>query len=467
MGDRPPLPALVEGAIRRFSLWDGNPTVVVGWSGGADSTALLAALVELPADLRPTAIVAAYLDHVLRPEAGAGEVAALGTTAARLGIPFVHGRADVPVLARARRLSLEDAARRARYDFLARVARQAGARLVAVGHHRDDQAETVLLRLVRGSGARGLAGMRPVRPLREDGALVLVRPLWLADRAAVLAYLEKRGLRWLEDPTNRERRHPRNVLRHDVLPGMESALGPGVRRALVRAADNLASEDEALEVWAARERARRLAGDRLDRSGDWTQLPAAIRQRILQSWWEDVTGLPPLRRTHLEALDLPRGPCRIPLPAGWSAALDANRAVLLRTERGERVRMLEAPGEVEIPGLGIVRAVVHVATPPHSRDRRQAAGPAGGIAWPLTVRPPARGERMWPVGAPGARPVRELLREARIPVPLRRGPCLVCDGSGRILWVAGGRAAQQWVGASDDGGTLLLTLERWSPVSLS
>jgi tRNA(Ile)-lysidine synthase len=212
-------------------------TVVVGYSGGADSGALLELLVAYGARA-----IAAHLNHGLRPLAHWDEELAR-SVAVRLGVPFVSERVDVHAMAEQKRISIEEAGRAARYDFLARVAAQFGASAVATAHTLDDHVETALLHLARGSGARGLTGI-PER--RGD----VVRPLLFARRWETRAHCLRQGIAWIEDPSNWDESHTRARARRRLLPAFESLHGEAVANAS-RAMEILREEDRTLEAAAA------------------------------------------------------------------------------------------------------------------------------------------------------------------------------------------------------------------------
>jgi tRNA(Ile)-lysidine synthase len=234
-----------------------STTVVVGVSGGADSVALLHSLLQLRQCLRLDLHVA-HLDHVLRPESGQ-DAAFVAQLAKDWGLPFYQQRLTPGALAE-QAGGLEEAGRRARYTFFAQVAINvtppAEVPCVALAHHADDQAETVLLHLVRGSGLRGLGGMRPVQLLtlrtwRDDPALSqvrlrVVRPLLGVRKAEIVNYLQAHHLPWREDTSNQSRAFVRNRLRHEVLP-LLATLNPGVVATLGRTAAILAAENERAE----------------------------------------------------------------------------------------------------------------------------------------------------------------------------------------------------------------------------
>ena len=208
--------------------------MLVGVSGGSDSVGLLRALVELARTSGFSVAGAAHFNHRLRDTAARDE--AFGRNLAHdLGIPFMTEAADVATYAGAERLSIEDAARRLRYDFLERAAHDAGATRVAVGHTLDDQAETVLLKLMRGAGPSGLGGVYPKRG-------VVIRPLLDVSRDDVRAWLASIGQSWVEDETNADVSNPRNRVRHRVLPELDAACGGSTRAAIARSAE-LARED--------------------------------------------------------------------------------------------------------------------------------------------------------------------------------------------------------------------------------
>jgi tRNA(Ile)-lysidine synthase len=241
---------------KRLGLPVGDERVVVAVSGGADSTALLLALDELlKAGRLRLQLRVAHLDHGLRGEAGEEDARWVESLARELGLEVEVGRADVKESATGD--NLEQAARRARYEFLSGVAEKCGARVVLTGHTLDDQAETVLLRLLRGSGAEGLSGIEPVRALVAKGDVQLARPLvsW-ARRALTEEYCRERGAEFRVDAMNVDERFARVRVRRQLLPLLES-FNPRVVEALSRTAELLREDAAALN--AAAEELLRLA----------------------------------------------------------------------------------------------------------------------------------------------------------------------------------------------------------------
>ncbi|MDQ2831151.1 MAG: tRNA lysidine(34) synthetase TilS, partial [Chloroflexota bacterium] len=222
----------VRDYILRHTIFAAGDTVVVAVSGGADSLCLLYVL----HDVSPTLglrLHVAHLDHTLRP-GSADDAAYVAAQARVLGLPYTVERVDVAGLARRERLSIETAARAARYGFLRAVAAQTGTRIISTGHTRDDQAETVLMSLARGGGLNGLAGMAP---RRTD----IARPLLEIGHAEALAYCAARGLTPREDESNRSPLYRRNRMRHEVLPVLDQ-IYPGAGANIARAARLLAAD---------------------------------------------------------------------------------------------------------------------------------------------------------------------------------------------------------------------------------
>jgi tRNA(Ile)-lysidine synthase len=224
----------VRRTIRRHALCPPGSRVLVGLSGGSDSVALTLALRELSEHGGFVVVGIAHVNHQLRPDAGHDEQFCR-EFAARLGVPIHVEAVDVRSYAASQRLSIEDAARRLRYESLRRCAIEIHADRVAVGHTRDDQAETFLLKLIRGAGMTGLGGIYPQRG-------EVIRPLLEVSREELREYLKAVGQNWVEDDTNTDLRNPRNRVRHRVLPELNLAAGADTSFAIARAA-GLARDD--------------------------------------------------------------------------------------------------------------------------------------------------------------------------------------------------------------------------------
>ena len=309
-----PIIAALERGAKELAIPDGS-AIVLAVSGGPDSTALLHGAVALAAS-RGWRLTVAHLDHALRSESAA-EASAVAARAAELGLPAEMRRVDVAAIAAHEHRSLEDAGRQARYRFLEELAGALGPdALIATGHTADDLAETILLRLVRGSGLRGIRGI-PARRGR------IVRPLLRARRADLRAALDAAGISYAIDPSNADPAHARNRVRAELLPAIER-LNPAAVEALTRFGALAADDDDLLDALAAGELASRR--DPSDASIDWRRPPArALGRRVLRL----AIGDPPPAAQRIEALldaaEGPRGGLRIELGGGRSASVRERR----------------------------------------------------------------------------------------------------------------------------------------------
>jgi tRNA(Ile)-lysidine synthase len=302
--------------------------VLIGLSGGSDSVALLEVLLDLSENSGFTVTGVAHLNHQLRPSAGRDEEFCR-SLAADLRLPIEVERLDVATYAASQRLSIEDAARRLRYDFLGRSAARMGADRIAVGHTQDDQAETFLLKLIRGAGLTGLGAIYP-----RKGAIV--RPLLEVSRLELREFLAARNRRWLEDETNDDLHNPRNRIRHVVLPELDRAYGGPVRGAIARATDLI--REDALwldEMASARFRAvaeRHAFGLELDGPLLTAEPPPIVRRVLLMALRAVANGREVGLDHVLAATEVLTGACGGTDVPGGRAELRRGKLVLSTTE---------------------------------------------------------------------------------------------------------------------------------------
>ncbi|MCB1224492.1 MAG: tRNA lysidine(34) synthetase TilS [Verrucomicrobiales bacterium] len=292
-------------------------TALVAVSGGRDSVVLLHWLLEQGWHRR---LVVCHLNHGLRGRASGQDAVFVRRLAAGLGVECVVEKVDVEALATAEGCSLETAGRRARWSFFEKVARRRRTEWVYLGHHGEDQAETVLAQLCRGAGLKGLGGMREVQ--RLESGLVLRRPLLGWRRRDIDAYVAERGLRFREDASNASAEHRRNRLRSEVLPLLDEIFQRDVSERLAAAAA-LAGRDEAvLEGWVGEfleVEAGLVEGGALRLSPEVKALPDALLDRLLRRWLREVGGLGEIGQRHTAAvrgLLRERDPARVMLPGG-------------------------------------------------------------------------------------------------------------------------------------------------------
>ncbi len=440
----------VRRAVRRYHLLERGDRVVVAVSGGPDSMALLHALTLLGREQR-WRLHAAHLHHGLRGTEADADLDLVKRRCEETGVPL-----SVEFLAadRIRGAGMEARARRLRYAFLHRVAGQIGAARMATGHTRDDQAETVLLRLLRGSGPRGLVG---IQPRREDG---VVRPLILVSRAEVLRFLEGAGLAYREDRSNEDPAFLRNRVRHEVLPLLRR-LSPRIGEHLASLADILGADEAFLDAEACRIAAPWLSeggtgGDeaRIPDRESLAKLPEALRSRVLLRLLEHTgvprEGISDAIEKITEHLALGAAPGGLDLPGGRRVSWDARGvcAGLPATEAtGPFDRPLEVPGWTALPdgrairarivesiGIGAEGPALEGASPSAMFDERAVSGP-------LRVRSRRPGDRFRPRGFGLRRKLQDVLTDARVPRAQRDRIPLVVRGE-EILWVAGIRASE-------------------------
>jgi tRNA(Ile)-lysidine synthase len=413
----------IARSLRVVREGSASPGLVAALSGGADSVALLHVLHALSHRLG-FPLVAAHLDHGLRPEAG--EDAAFCRRLCRaLGVPLRVGRADVRARAKRDGGGIEEAARLVRRAFLERVRAREGARWIVLAHTRDDQAETVLLRLLRGSGSAGLGAMR-VRAGR------LLRPMLAASRRDVLDHLAAHGLAWRDDPSNADPAFLRNRVRHELIPYLEARFNPKVRESLARTASVLAGEADVLAALAAAIAVREEGGAAvLDRAAV-TAAPRAVARVAMRSALRMAGGLRGIALDHVDAiLDLAARPGasgrRIPLPGAREAGIHFGEIRIGRvTARPPAVEAaLEVPGRVPLPDGRIL-----VARP----VRRPGPSATGVPSGPLTVRTRRPGDRVRARGREIS--LKRFLADRRVPAAER--DLLPVIAAGRtVVWVQG------------------------------
>jgi tRNA(Ile)-lysidine synthase len=400
--------ARVAETVARRRLIAREEAVLVALSAGPDSTALVAALAALRDAGRIGRVTALHIDHGLR-EGGELDASCARETCARLDVPFESIRVSVGPG------NVQAAARRVRYQALRDAAARQGAARIATGHTSTDQAETLLMRALRGAGARGLSAIPPRR-----GAIV--RPLLDVGRAEVIAFLEAEGLRWREDPTNASPRYARNALRLELLPVLRR-LEPRFERALARAADLLRDDERALAKLA-----RKLLADdgSLPLAGLRAQ-PRAVRRRAVRLLWRKgsrgARALPAAQVEAVLALCRRGRPGRLSLPGRLEARVAYGRLTVEPARSSAVVREV-----VRVPGPGSYRRgdlTVDVAI--------VDAGAGGDVPWPLLLRGRLPGDRIRPERAGGGKKLKAWLIDRKVPRERRDDLVVLADAAGNVL----------------------------------
>jgi tRNA(Ile)-lysidine synthase len=419
-----PYEGAVLDTVRRRRLAGPGDSVLVALSAGPDSTALLSAMAALRALGAIGRVFALHVDHGLRP-GGAEDAACAAAACARLEVPFESVR--VRVLPG----NVQAEARRARYAALREAAARLRATRIATGHTRTDQAETVLLRLLRGAGARGLSGVPPRRG-------PIVRPLIDRSRAEGISYLERAGLAWRDDPTNATPRFARNRLRLSAWPAL-LALAPAAERALARAADLARSDERAL---AARARVLVPAGSSVEVDLLAAE-PLAVRRRVVRRIWRAAGGSPArLEAAHVDAaLAIARRgrPGRVTLARGLEARCRYGTLEIAPRARASartpHVVTAAGPGRYPVPSHGIVEI---------------AARDAAAVPWPLALRTRRPGDRFRPEGGRGSKKLKRWLIDRKVPRELRDALLVVANGA-RVLAIPALSAVAEGLGPMGAG----------------
>jgi len=469
------LPLVVQ-TVREHHLLDPGDRVVVALSGGADSVALLFLLTALESTAELGAEIAGivHVNHQLRGEESARDENFCRALAERTGIRIEVFAVDARAASVGTRKSIEAAARELRYDCFDEAAKRMGANRVATAHTLDDQVETVLLRLMRGAGLRGVSGVRVRRG-------IFIRPLLACRRADLRRFLAERGESFCEDSSNLNLDVPRNRVRHALLPVIDQ-IAPSGARALARFAE-IAAADEQYLMRAAESAAASVALPSPEgnasrqtvvqlRVEPLNALPLAIRRRVVRSAAERVLDDGTLTAASIERVlrvaRLPAGRGRIDLPQ--LAVERCGGVMLLRRGVGAAVRPappfecpLPVPGTVRLPAGAEVTATFEAAMTRSALTECsgiRGALQASTLNFPLTLRNRRPGDRFRPFGAPGTRKLKDVLIDRRVPRPERDALPIVTDATGRIVWVGGVTIAEHCRVTTPDTGVVVLKLGR-------
>jgi tRNA(Ile)-lysidine synthase len=455
-----------EEIARQRLLAPGQP-VLVAVSGGPDSLCLLHLLRQLEFP-----VMAAHLDHGLRVSSAA-EAEAVARLARAWGVPLRSERVEVAKLAADEGVSLEEAARLARYRFLVRVAIEFGVDRLATGHTQDDQAETIVMHFLRGSGPDGLRGMQPSVAL-EDWVMVeapvglrLIRPLLGVSRAETSSYCRQHSLEPLEDPSNLDPTFTRNRVRHELMPAL-AGYNPAIKEVLARSGEVMraVAEHLAAEVAAAWPHVIRPAGEgalALARESFLAQ-PLALQRRLARRAIEELkVGLRDVGFEHVERLIsfvADPSPGRLDLVAGL--VLEAAGGEVVLREPTAQARFPSVPqisAEVELPAEGrlpidsgwaveiqrsqVPQAQVTAALESLRREpgRWVEIFDEDAIRGKLRLRRRQTGDQLAPLGLEGTAKVADLFVDHKVPASQRRAwPILVDDI--QVLWVLGLRRSK-------------------------
>ena len=439
----------IERTISRYNMLDSGDRVVVAVSGGPDSVVLLDVLNRLK-DARSLTLVVAHFDHGLRPDDDEDETRFVAALADSLGLPFVTDKALSPPGGKG--MSLEEEARDLRYEFLHGAKTAHDAKKIALGHTLDDQAETVLMRLLRGSGPTGLSGIPPVR--HPD----IIRPLIQVTRREIEEYISHRNLKHITDPSNLEKHHLRNRIRLELLPQLKT-YQPEIVPILGRTAEIMRDETrwmekEAME-WMDEAVTVLETGDCSVPLKAFRELAAALRSRVIRRIIKQVKG--DLRRIHLGHIDAVKGLTsgrpqkRLNLPSG--VVVTRTYDTLLFTRRSEKSEIegfhvtLEGPGVFSVDEISCTVTIEELETEavPEMKGISPWIAHLDGdrITYPLIMRCFTPGDRFVPLGMRGHKKVKDFFVDRKIPFHVRKRLPLLCRGK-EIAWICGMRPDQRF-----------------------
>jgi len=463
----------LRSRVRSFILDHGlispGDRVLVGVSGGPDSTCLLLVLAALRRSLG-FELEAAHFDHQLRGRrAAAQEARFVSSLAERLSVPLHVGNGDVGQHARERKRSLEEAARELRYSFLATTASEANCASVAVGHTTSDQAETVLLHLVRGTGLRGLAGMTPSSqwPVPTEHVLPLIRPLLSLSREQTAQCCDALGLAPVDDPSNRSSTQTRSRIRHELIPLLRT-FNPRIDEALAWLASSTSGDVALLEQLASNAlQPSRSAGEaRIERKRLSALPPSLQRHAVRMAIAQLIGDTRNLAERHVRSvIDANSGSAgtQLDLPRGIHVSVIRN-AVILATQPSEPAPLPARASALPVPGL-INFGPWQLKTELLTRKPRKLSTADGLLAvldadrcQDLRVRGWRQGDRFQPLGMQHAKKLQDFFVDAHVPRGERATLPLVVAKQG-ILWVATQRPAE-WAKVTNETARFLRVTAR-------
>lgn len=461
-----PLEKEILHLLKHHQLLKPGETVLAAVSGGPDSMALLHVLAALR-KLLEFNLTAAYVNHGLRPAETADEETLFREQAEKLGVAWRIGAANVPFLAKTSKLSIEHAARLARYAFLDKAATACNAAKIALGHTADDQGEELLMRLIRGTGRRGLSGMRLLRDEK------FIRPLLKTPKSCLLAYLKDRQIPFAIDSSNQDRQFLRNRVRLDLLPYLAAKFNPNIRQTLLHTADIIHDEEQLLAditTAACRKVFMKTAGTRCNpkrgaaratgpeplslKLEKLVEQPRAVQRRVLETACLQMGHCPRYRQLeqiiHICVPDSPGSTVHLEkglrvskknniLTLSYPAGITRQRGQLIDDPPADSFELLiEEPGTYLLENLGTELALECLDNP------TSALGSKPGTEYldlrhcpfPLIVRPVRPGDRFHPLGSPGRKKVSDFLTDRKLTGKKRR-QTLVIEAGGEIVALAG------------------------------
>lgn len=449
--------AKTKKTVLKYSMLSRGDSVLAGLSGGPDSVCLLVILDRLKEHFGIN-LYASYIEHGLRPGETPGEIDFCKKLCLSLNVPFSVKSIDVKSFAKRHGLNKQEAARELRYKALNEVAQTAGAGKIALGHTADDQAETVIMRLLRGAGTLGLSGIPPVRKN-------IIRPIIGIGREEIERFLDTEQIGFLIDSSNREDKYMRNKIRRTVMPALKG-LESDMALTIARTADIFREEDNYFELLATKA-LMKLISRKTDTAIELFTLPMermdkALVRRIIRRAVSAVEGLRGIDFIHIETLlELVKSGHsgdRIYLPRGVRAIKGYSTLTITSDHAGVvETRTLEGPGDVVIREASMVLSctsidILELTTlyPSLARGefkgadgRQEAVFDAAKLTFPLQIRSRRPGDYFYPSGFGKKKKLQDFFVDEKVPRDRRDGiPLLISDGE--IVWIIGYRTDERY-----------------------
>ncbi|MGA2242041.1 MAG: tRNA lysidine(34) synthetase TilS [Verrucomicrobiota bacterium] len=457
----------VEQNIQNRRLLKRGQAILVAVSGGLDSMTLLHALHKLSSRHR-WRLTVAHFNHRLRGRSSNADEKLVRQTAAAMRLPFVAGRAYVKAFAQKSKLSVEMAARKLRHDFFARTAKERKIRVVALAHHADDQVELFFLRVLRGAGGEGLAGMKWQSPSPVDSKIMLIRPLLNANKAELGGFARESRILFREDATNTSLDLPRNRVRNELLPLLRRSYQPALTKTVLRLMEIVGAESdlagEAARQWiVSKQKVGRTprpgplpagwgeGGPRKAGPGEgmvYDDLPVAVQRRVLQLQLSEA-GVP----ADFELIESLRQSADVPVNLGpqLSVLRGATGAVSLSLARpadfnaNEKVvKLAGRAGNVEFDGRKLLWAVKKYNSSRGRSPHQTEFFNADKVGGRITLRHWRPGDRFQPIGLRSPVKLQDLFTNRKIPRARRRELMVAAAENGEIFWVEGLRISENF-----------------------
>jgi tRNA(Ile)-lysidine synthase len=433
--------------IKKYSLISPGDSIVAAVSGGPDSVAMLHVIFNLARDWN-VGIHIAHLNHMFRGEEAREEASFVAGLAETYGLNCMVRSFDVPAYIKETGLSPEEAARKIRYSFLQKVAKDTGAEAIMTAHHAHDQAETVLLHILRGSGTEGLAAISP-----KEGNLI--RPLLEVTKEEVLDYCQKHNLEYRIDPSNNQPYYLRNRIRLNLIPVLQE-YNPRIVEALIRTADICRAENQFLDK-ITRDIILNLSYDENEHKAiaNFLELKAlhpALQRRVLRGIVDRITktsgSLSFVQTEEVLSLETGQATC---LPGGLKAYREYEKLIICPQKHlkiNHKIEaqpvLLEVPGINYLPEYGIIlrSRICSWPDPDFSPSRHKAVFSTNILDTPLLIRNRKNGDRFRPLGLKGQKKLKNFFIDEKIPKRFRDQVPLLVAGE-KIIWVIGYRVADE------------------------